>query len=135
MSSELSPCKRNAEDASEGISATDGRASRVETVCERLDAVSADIKELRDGLHRHVGGLQDRVQRMNATCGHHGADINALQNSLQKLQGQVSDVAKQVLKDVTVKQPGESMHSMATWCGHRKEMIGHIKGPLWVSLP
>lgn len=134
VSSELSPCKQNTEGVSEGISATDRRVSRLETVCERLDAVSVNINELKDGLQKHVSGLQDRVHRMNTTCGHHGADINALQNSLQNLQGQVSAMAKHVLKDVAAKEPGELMLLMAMWYCHRKEMIGHIKGPLWVSL-
>uniref|UniRef100_A0A3Q4B5A6 Uncharacterized protein n=1 Tax=Mola mola TaxID=94237 RepID=A0A3Q4B5A6_MOLML len=114
VSSELSPCKQNTEGVSEGISATDRRVSRLETVCERLDAVSVNIDELKDGLQKHVSGLQDRVHRMNTTCGHHGADINALQNSLQKLQGQVSAMAKHALKDVAAKEPASLPDSSRT---------------------
>lgn len=107
VSSELSRCQQNTQGVSDGVSAVDARVERLEKVCGRLDGVSANIKELKDGLEKHVGGLQDCVHRMNVTCGNHSADIAALQNSLQKLQGQMSAVEKHVLKDVTGKEPGE----------------------------
>ncbi|CAB1432111.1 unnamed protein product [Pleuronectes platessa] len=91
------------------MSAVDGRVTRLETVCGRLDGVSANIKELKDGLERHVGGLQDCVNRMNVTCRSHGADILALQNSLQKFQAQLSSMAKHVLKDIAAKEPGMTL--------------------------
>ncbi|XP_044077041.1 EMILIN-2 [Siniperca chuatsi] len=106
VSSDLSQCKQNTQGVSDGISAVDGRVTRLEKVCGRLDGVSANIKELKDGLERHVGGLRDCVYRMNVTCGKHGADIIALQNSLQKFQGQLSAMARHVLKDITAKEPG-----------------------------
>lgn len=107
VSSELNQCKQNTQGVSDGISAVDGRVTRLEKVCGRLDGVSANIKELKDGLERHVGGLRDCVYRINVTCGNQGADIASLQNSLQKFQTQLSAMAKHVLKDVTVKEPGE----------------------------
>lgn len=109
VSSDLSQCKHNTQGVSDGISAVNGRVTRLEKVCGRLDGVSANIKELKDGLERHVGGLQDCVHRMNVSCGNHGADIIALQNSLQRLQGQLSAMAKHVLKDITAKEPGMTL--------------------------
>lgn len=109
VTSELNQCKQNTQGVSDGISAVDGRVTRLEKVCGRLDGVSANIKELKEGLERHVGGLRDCVYRMNTTCGNHGADIAALQNSLQKFQGQLSAMAKHVLKDVTAKEPGMTL--------------------------
>ncbi|XP_039999766.1 EMILIN-2 [Xiphias gladius] len=109
VSSELSQCKQNTQGVSDGISAVDGRVTRLEKVCGRLDGVSANIKELKDGLERHVGGLRDCVYRMNITCGNHAADIITLQNSLQKFQVQLSAMAKHVLKDVTAKEPGMTL--------------------------
>ncbi|XP_034410472.1 EMILIN-2 isoform X2 [Cyclopterus lumpus] len=107
--SELSQCKQNTQTVSDGISAVDGRVSRLEKVCGRLDGVSANIKELKEGLERHVGSLRDWVYRMNVTCGNHGADIVALQNSLQRFQAQLSAMAKHVLKDVAAKEPGMTL--------------------------
>ncbi|KAG7525773.1 EMILIN-2-like [Solea senegalensis] len=105
VTSELGQCTQN----TDGIAAVDGRVTRLGKVCGRLDGVSANIKELKDGLERHVGGLRDCVTRMNVTCGNHGADIVALRNSLQKFQAQLSEVAKHVLKDVTAKEPGMTL--------------------------
>ncbi|GLD57587.1 EMILIN-2-like protein [Lates japonicus] len=81
VSSELRQCKQNTQGVSDGISAVDGRVTRLEKVCGRLDGVSTNIKELKDGLERHIAGLRDCVYRLNVTCGNHGADIIALQNS------------------------------------------------------
>ncbi|KAM7379539.1 hypothetical protein PAMP_005085 [Pampus punctatissimus] len=109
VSSQLGQCKENTQGVSDGISAVDGRVTRLEKVCGRLDGVSANIKELKDGLERHVSGLQDCVYRMNVTSGKHGADIIVLQDSLQKFQTQLSAMAKHVLKDVTAKEPGMTL--------------------------
>lgn len=118
VSSELRQCKQGTQGVSDGISAVDGRVSRLEKVCGRLDAVSANIEELKDGLERNIGGVQDCVYRMNVTCGNYVADIVALQNSVQKLQGQLSAMAKHVLKDVTAKEPGELLLLMIVSCGN-----------------
>ncbi|XP_018531736.1 EMILIN-2 [Lates calcarifer] len=109
VSSELRQCKQNTQGISDGISAVDGRVTRLEKVCGRLDGVSTNIKELKDGLERHIAGLRDCVHRLNVTCGNHGADIIALQNSLQKFQTQLSGMAKHVLKDITAKEPGMTL--------------------------
>ncbi|XP_038137647.1 EMILIN-2 [Cyprinodon tularosa] len=109
VSSELTDCRQNTQGVSDGISAIGGRVSRLEKICGRLDGVSVNIKELKDGLERHVGGLQNCIQRMNTTCGNHGADITTLSNSLRKLQAQMSMITKHVLKDVAAKEPGMAL--------------------------
>lgn len=107
VSTELRECKHNTAGVSDGISAVDARVTQLEKVCGRLDGVSANIKELKEGLERHVGSMHDCVSRMNVTCENHGADIIALQNAMQKLQAQLSQMAKHVLKDITAREPGE----------------------------
>lgn len=108
VSTDLSQCKQRTQGVSDGISAVDGRVDRLEQVCGRLDNVSASIQVLKDGLQRHVGDLRDCAQRANDTCGDtRSADIVALQNSLQRLQVQLSAVAQHVLKDNAAKDPGE----------------------------
>uniref|UniRef100_UPI0037E79B4A EMILIN-2 n=1 Tax=Semicossyphus pulcher TaxID=241346 RepID=UPI0037E79B4A len=109
VSSELRQCKQNTQGVSDDIYAVEGRVTRLEKLCGKLDGVSANIKELKDRLERNVGGMWDCVNRMNTTCGKHGGDIIALQNSMQKLQGQLSAMAKHVLKDVTAKEPGMTL--------------------------
>ncbi|XP_041849031.1 EMILIN-2 [Melanotaenia boesemani] len=100
VSSEMSQCRQNTQGVSDEISTVEERVNRLEMVCGRLDGISVNIKELKDGLERHVGGLQDCVNKMNVTCENHGADIIALQNSLHILQTQM---AKHALKDVATK--------------------------------
>ncbi|KAK5860182.1 hypothetical protein PBY51_021677 [Eleginops maclovinus] len=109
VSSELSQCKQNTQGISNGISAVNGRVTRLEKVCGRLDGVTANIRELKEGLERNVGGLRDCLSRMNATCGNHRGEIIVLQNSVQRLQAQLSSMAKHVLKDVTAKEPGMTL--------------------------
>nr|XP_057902127.1 EMILIN-2 [Doryrhamphus excisus] len=90
-------------DLSRGV---EGRVSTLEKVCGPLDGFSGSITELMGGLERHVGMLQDNVERINVTCGRHSADIVELQNALQKFQAQLSAMARQVLKAVSSKEPG-----------------------------
>lgn len=109
VSSELYQCKRNTQGVSDEISTVEGRVSKLENVCGGSDGVSVNVNELKDGLERHIGSLRDYVDRMNATCGNHVADIVVLQNSLKEIQEQMSALAKHALKDVAAEGPGELM--------------------------
>ncbi|KAM4604722.1 EMILIN-2 [Polymixia lowei] len=109
MSSELGRCKENTRGVADGISAVDGRVTRLEKVCGTLDGASGNTKELKDGLERHIAGLWDYIHRMNTTLGTHTRDIGSLQNSLQSFQTQLSAMAKHVLKDITTKEPGMTL--------------------------
>lgn len=105
MSSQLMHSRLNAQ----GLSTLDQRVSKLEKICVKLDGVADNIRNLKDGLGRHMADLQHRVYRMNATCGSHGANIASLQNSMYKLQTQLSNTPKDVLRDVGAKEPGEWM--------------------------
>lgn len=94
LSSDLGQCQQSTLGVSGDVSAVDERVSRLEKVCGRLDAVSTNIQQLKDGLERHVGGLREAVHQMNVTCGNQAADIVALRNSLQKLEEDPSAPAK-----------------------------------------
>uniref|UniRef100_A0A667X1X5 Elastin microfibril interfacer 2 n=1 Tax=Myripristis murdjan TaxID=586833 RepID=A0A667X1X5_9TELE len=128
VSSGLGQCKENTQGVTDGISAVDGRVTRLEKVCEGLDGVSTGVSELKDGLERHVAALWDTVHRINDTCGTHTTDINSVQNSVQNLRTQLSAMAKHVLKDVTAKEPGSSPDSTQT--RPRITQIPHIHIPL-----
>ncbi|XP_061588536.1 EMILIN-2 [Cololabis saira] len=106
VSSELNDCRQGTRGVSDGIAAVDDRVTRLEKMCGRLDGVSVNVRDLKNGLERYVGDLRDCVHRMNVTSRHHGTDISTLQNALQNLQAQMSAMAKHVLKDVAAKEPG-----------------------------
>ncbi|XP_034039495.1 EMILIN-2 [Thalassophryne amazonica] len=109
VSSELHQCRENTQGVTDGISSVNGRVSKLEKVCGRLDGVSTNIKEVKDGIERHVASLLDCIHRMNATCINHTADILQLQNSLHRFQTQLSEVAKHVLKDGAPNEPGMAL--------------------------
>lgn len=107
VTTELARCKDNTQGVSEGVSVIDGRVSRLEEVCGRLDVVSDTVRGLKEGLERHVVGLWDCVRRMNDTLGTHTGDISSIQGSLQNFQTQLSGLARQVdvLTHVAEKEP------------------------------
>uniref|UniRef100_A0A3P9K779 Elastin microfibril interfacer 2a n=1 Tax=Oryzias latipes TaxID=8090 RepID=A0A3P9K779_ORYLA len=105
MSSQLMHSRLNAQ----GLSALDQRVSELENMCGKLDGVADNVRNLKEGLGRHVVDLQHRVYRVNATCGSHGANIAYLQNALHKLQAQLSNMPKDVLRDVAAKEPGTDL--------------------------
>lgn len=107
LSSDLSQCKQSTRGISDDVSAVDDRLSQMEKACGRLGAVSTNIQELKDGLERHVGDLREAVHKMNVTCGNQAADIVALRNSLQKLEGVPSAPAKHDTKGTAAKEIGE----------------------------
>ncbi|KAF7661891.1 hypothetical protein LDENG_00250710 [Lucifuga dentata] len=133
VSSEINQCKQNTQGVTEDISAMDGRVTRLEKVCGRLDVVSANLKELKDELEKRVGGLWDCVHRMNGTCRNHTTDIMEIQNSLQSFQTQLSTMAKHVLKDGATKEPGMMLRperSDSTQTRPRIKQIPQIHIPL-----
>ncbi|XP_068196739.1 EMILIN-2 isoform X2 [Antennarius striatus] len=107
--SNLSQHKQKIQGVSDGISAVEGRVTRLEKMCELLDGISAGIKNLQGDMQSHVGGLWDSVHKMNATGENHNADIIKMQNSIRHFQGQLSALAKTVMEDVTAKEPGMNL--------------------------
>lgn len=100
VTTELSVCKVNTDGVAEGVSAVDHRVTALEKICGRLDGGTNHFQGL-------VGDLGRRVAKMNATVGSHSGEIAALQKSLQNVQSQLADVAKQILKDHTAREHGK----------------------------
>ncbi|XP_061652260.1 EMILIN-2 [Phyllopteryx taeniolatus] len=73
----------------------EGRVAILEKVCNRLD-----------GIPTHIEELMSSLGRMNTTCRRHSNDIVELHNSLRRFQVQLSNMARQVSKDVAAKDPG-----------------------------
>lgn len=47
--------------------------------------------------------------KMNNSCGSHGADITAMQRAIQRLQAQLSSLARQVSRNIAAKEPGMTL--------------------------
>ena len=70
---EVGECRR----AGEGL---DKRLSKMEGMCGRLDSVSDSLQKIKEGLSRHVTGLWNCVNGLNATVLTHGDAIENIQN-------------------------------------------------------
>lgn len=103
---------------SQSLSSVNGRVSTLEKVCGKLDGLSVNLQEVKDRLEGSILGLRDCMYRMNTTCGSHGADISAMQSAIQKLQSQLSAMARHVLKDVTAKEPGKTKFCLDAYFFH-----------------
>ncbi|CAN9502672.1 unnamed protein product [Ophioblennius macclurei] len=95
--------------SADGASATSGHVCKLEQMCGRLDRISENVKALKEGLDRHVGSLWNSISRMNNTSKNNGEDIESLQNSLQRVQTQISAMARHVSKDLSAKEPGMTL--------------------------
>ncbi|XP_074717261.1 EMILIN-1 [Strix uralensis] len=82
------------------------RLTKLEGVCEQLEAVAGGLRGVREGLSRHVAGLWVAVRELNGTTGTQAAllekalqaqlprRIGALNASLQHLRGELLRVAQ-----------------------------------------
>ncbi|XP_028987886.1 EMILIN-2 [Betta splendens] len=133
VSSELSRCKHDTRGVSDVVSAVDGRVTRLEKVCGRLDGISANVRDVKEGLERHVAGLRDCVHKMNVSSGNQGAQIVALQNSMQRLWAQLSK-ANQV-KDAAGATPNHRMPASMPDSTQTRPRIKQIHIPLIIPPP
>lgn len=99
VTTELSVCKFSADGVVKGVSAVDDRVTALEKICGRLDGGANHFQAL-------SGDLEKQVAKMNSTLGSHSGEITALQKSLQNYQIQLTDIAKQILKDHTTREQG-----------------------------
>lgn len=97
---------KSKEAVSEGISAVDGRVSKLEKVCGSLNAVSDNVRGVREGLERHVAGLWERLRGVNRTLGVQSGDISRLQGALRSVQTQMAGLARHVVKDGAARETG-----------------------------
>ncbi|XP_072296925.1 EMILIN-2 [Eucyclogobius newberryi] len=93
---------KNNQRVSDGLSTLNERVSALEKVCGRLDGFSENIQSVKERLEGSVSGLKD-------SCGSHGADLTEMQRAIQRLQAQLSSLAKHVSKDITAREPGMTL--------------------------
>ncbi|XP_028833014.1 EMILIN-2 [Denticeps clupeoides] len=87
MTSEYGDSKKITADVLTGASVLDTRLTALEVSCRRLDAVSRSL------------------QKMDTTLGTHTGDIVTLQDTLQKVQAQLSESVKWAPGDPAAKEP------------------------------
>ncbi|XP_069706638.1 EMILIN-1 [Phaenicophaeus curvirostris] len=101
-----------------GCAATlEPRLAKLEGVCERLEDVVTAVRDVRQGLSRHVAGLWDTARDLNATAQTQGAllekalqaqpRLSAINASLQHLRGELLR-ASQSQRDGPPGPPGPS---------------------------
>lgn len=101
--------ERKNQAVSDDLSAVSDRVLTLEKVCGKLDGLSANIQNAKERMEGSVLALRDCMLKMNTSCGTHGADITAMQRAIQRLQAQLSSLARQVSKDVAAKEPGMTL--------------------------
>ncbi|XP_053736504.1 EMILIN-1a isoform X1 [Synchiropus splendidus] len=96
FATEVGECRRS----SDGL---DGRLTKLEGVCGRLDSFSDSLDRLKEGLDLHVSGLWECVHGLNDTVTSHEEVIDNIQNvqlhhvhnKIHKLNSSVVDLVKE----------------------------------------
>ncbi|XP_054237596.1 EMILIN-2 [Indicator indicator] len=88
----LGRCQEQGPGGQEGRATMESRASRLEEVCGRLDAVSGGLRGLREGLERHLGRLWSGVRQLNGSLVAHARDIASLRGQLSRATSQLQSV-------------------------------------------
>lgn len=82
---EANRCRGQTEDVGKEIAHMDGRIFQVETLCGKLDPISASLQRIKEGLNKHVTGLWTHVNKLNSTVRAHARDIGGLRETCQNL--------------------------------------------------
>ncbi|XP_071238172.1 EMILIN-1-A-like isoform X1 [Salvelinus alpinus] len=87
---EVGDCKRSGD----GL---EKRLSKMEGVCGRLDGVSDSLQRIKEGLNKHMSGLWNCVNGLNATVISHGGIIESIQTTqLDGIHGKVKNLNSSV---------------------------------------
>lgn len=92
VKAEADHCRGQTEDVAKEIAHMDSRIVRVESLCGKLDPISASLQRIKEGLNKHVTGLWTCVNQLNGTVRAHAQDIGGLRGTCQNLQTLISNV-------------------------------------------
>lgn len=81
-----------AEDVRKEIAHMDSRIARVESLCGKLDPISASLHRIKEDLNTHVSALWNSVYQLNSTVGAHAQDTGGLRGTSQSQQALIFDV-------------------------------------------
>lgn len=79
-------CKEQTEEMMREISQMSGRIAAVESLCSKLDPMSAGLEKVTEGLNTHIRELWTCVDQLNGTVRAQAADIAGLMGTCQNLQ-------------------------------------------------
>lgn len=85
-------CKEPTEDIGKEISRMDSRMATVESLCLKLDPISASLERIKEGLNKHVNALWTCVDQLNGTVQAQAIDIGGMTGTCQNLQKIVSNL-------------------------------------------
>lgn len=78
-------CRGKTEDIRSEITSMDSRIVTVESLCGKLDPISASLQRFKDGLDTHVTALWTCVNQLNGTVRAQARDIGGLRGTWQNL--------------------------------------------------
>lgn len=85
-------CKEQTEDVRKEISQMNSRIATVESLCGKLDPMSASLERIKQGLDRHVSELWTCVDQLNGTVRAQAIDMEGLTGTCQNLQKIISNL-------------------------------------------
>lgn len=88
-------CKEGTEDILKEISQMNSRMAAVESLCSKMDPMSASLQRIKEGLDKHTSELWTCVNQLNGTVQAQATDIGGLTRTCQNLQKILSDPALQ----------------------------------------
>lgn len=100
-------CKEQPEDIGKEISRMDSRMATVESLCLKLDPISASLERIKEGLNKHVSALWTCVDQLNGTVQAQAIDIGGVTGTCQNLQKIVSNLEVLLLPDFNPGKTGK----------------------------
>lgn len=88
-------CKDETEHIVKEISQMNTRIAAVESLCGKLDPMSASLQRIKEGLDKHMSELWTCVDQLNGTVRAQATDIGGLTRTCQNLQEIISDLNQQ----------------------------------------
>ncbi|XP_072917999.1 EMILIN-3-like isoform X2 [Hemitrygon akajei] len=95
--SDLHNCKHNAQDIQKEVSQVDRRVAEMESVCSKLNALTASLEFIKDALDNHAGDLWSYLDQMNGTLVIHGQEITGLKDSVHECRSKIAGIEDQTL--------------------------------------
>eukprot|EP00066_Takifugu_rubripes_P017053 XP_011606319.1 PREDICTED: EMILIN-2 [Takifugu rubripes] len=129
-------CKEPTEDIRKEISRMDSRMATVESLCLKLDPISASLERIKEGMNKHVNALWTCVDQLNGTVQAQAIDIGGMTGTCQNLQKIVSNLEVLLLPDFNPGTNGAEATADKAGGPHRPSQSLPVPlGPMDATLP